>query len=457
MILHLYKVARKEYASHQKYGILKLQKIYGMEVFLLKLNKHFLINPDIVLKQFLFAIGLLFVIASFFLDSLPNLTHGLYTIITSSDRLISDYVQIAGFGATFLNAGLLMLISIFILHISKAKMSGMAIAAVFLMGGFGMFGKNIANIWGIMFGVFLYSKYQKHNFSQYIYIAFFGTSLAPLSTELVLWKADWGLAILFSFAIASIIGFLLPPISNSSLVVHQGYNLYNVGFGAGLLGTIVVAIMGSFGYEHTPNLIWYNQHNLYIILFLYLLFLSFIVGSFLIDDNILTRYQRILKRSGRLVSDFLAFEGFGTILFNMGLLGIIYTSYVLLVGGYINGPTIGGIFTIVGFGAFGKHLTNTIPITLGVVLGSLLKIWNINDPSVLLAALFGCGLAPIAGQFGFLYGICAGFIHLSLVLSIGIYHGGINLYNNGFSAGLVALFMIPIIETFHQPKIRKKE
>ncbi|MDQ0359840.1 DUF1576 domain-containing protein [Breznakia pachnodae] len=426
-------------------------------MFILNITRLYETNRDSFLKRFLFSIGFIFVVSSIFLDSPQRLFNGIYTIITCSDRLITDYVQLVGFGATFLNAGLLMMISVVILHLSKAKISGMAIAAVFLMGGFGMFGKNIANIWGIIFGVFLYSKYQKHSFSQYIYVAFFGTSLAPLSTELVLWKADWGLAIVFSFVIAAAIGFLLTPISNSSLVVHQGYNLYNVGFGAGLIGTIVVAIMGSFGYEHTPVLIWYEQHDIGIIIFIYLLFILFIIGGFLMDKDLINNYKKILKRSGRLVTDFLALEGFGVVLFNMGVLGIIYTSYVLAVGGHINGPTIGGILTIVGFGAFGKHVKNTIPITLGVVLGTLLKIWNINDPSVLLAALFGCGLAPIAGQFGLFYGMCAGFVHLSLVLSIGSYHGGMNLYNNGFSAGLVALFLIPIIETFYHKRKLKRE
>lgn len=378
-------------------------------------------------------------------------------IIVSSDRLISDYVQMVGFGPTFLNAGLLMLISVGLLHLSKAKVSGMAIASIFLMGGFGMFGKNIVNIWGIIFGVFLYAKYRKHPFSQYIYVAFLGTSLSPLSTELVLWKMNWPFVLLFSFLISAIVGFLLTPISNSSLVVHQGYNLYNVGFGAGLIGTIAVSIMSSFGYVHTPLLLWHEVHNLPIILFVYTLFIAFILTGYFMKPNTFTAYKATLKKSGRLVSDFLATDGFATVLFNMGLLGITFTSYVLLVGGHLNGPTIGGILTIVGFGAFGKHLRNTVPVTLGVALGTIVKIWNINDPSVLLGALFATGLAPIAGQFGWFAGIIAGFLHLSLVLNIGAYHGGLNLYNNGFSAGLIALFLIPIIEIFYTKKKEWKE
>ena len=83
-------------------------------------------------------------------------------------------------------------------------------------------------------------------------------------------------------------------------------------------------------------------------------------------------------------------------------------AYILIVGGELNGPVIGAIFTIVGFAAFGKHPRNIVPIMAGVFLGSLAKPWNADDPSILLAALFGTTLAPIAGRFGWHWGIVAG-------------------------------------------------
>jgi hypothetical protein len=154
-----------------------------------------------------------------------------------------------------------------------------------------------------------------------------------------------------------------------------------------------------------------------------------------------------------LITDFVLLEGLGLTLINMGINGMIGMAYVFVVGGPINGPTIGGIFTIVGFSAFGKHMKNIAPIFLGVVLGSLTNIWNIHDPSILLVALFSTGLAPIAGQFGWAYGVLAGFINSSVALSVGVLHGGINLYNTGFSAGIVAAFLIPIIEAFRKDEL----
>jgi len=129
----------------------------------------------------------------------------------------------------------------------------------------------------------------------------------------------------------------------------------------------------------------------------------------------------------------------------MGLCGAIGMAYIIIVGGELNGPVIGAIFTIVGFAAFGKHPRNIVPIILGVFLGSLAKPWSADDPSILLAALFGTTLAPIAGRFGWHWGVVAGFVHSSAALSVGPLHAGLNLYNNGFAAGIVAAVLVPVI------------
>ncbi len=111
-------------------------------------------------------------------------------------------------------------------------------------------------------------------------------------------------------------------------------------------------------------------------------------------------YKKLLQHSGRLVTDFVFLNGFGVSLINMALLGYLSLGYIILVGGQINGPTIGGIFTVVGFGAFGKHINNVWPILTGVFLSSLLKVWDVSSTGAVLAALFGTTLAPIAGAYG---------------------------------------------------------
>ena len=89
-----------------------------------------------------------------------------------------------------------------------------------------------------------------------------------------------------------------------------------------------------------------------------------------------------------------------------------------------------------------------LPVMAGAVLAALLLVAvPITSPGVLLATLLCTCLAPVAGQFGWGWGIVAGFIHMTIVQNTSILHGGMNLYNNGFAAGLVCILLIPIIKS----------
>ncbi len=85
-----------------------------------------------------------------------------------------------------------------------------------------------------------------------------------------------------------------------------------------------------------------------------------------------------------------------------------------------------------------------------------MKTWNIADPSAILALLLSTTLAPVAGEFGILAGILAGFLHSSVALNVGIVYGGMNLYNNGFAGGLIAMFLVPVLQSFKDRRARAK-
>ena len=129
----------------------------------------------------------------------------------------------------------------------------------------------------------------------------------------------------------------------------------------------------------------------------------------------------------------------------MGVNGLLATGYILLVGGDLNGPTLGGILTIIGFSAYGKHARNILPIMCGVLLGGVFMHYTVESPALQLAALFGTTLAPFAGVFGWPVGILAGFLHSAVVLQAGYVLAGVNLYNNGFSGGLIAIVLFPTV------------
>jgi hypothetical protein len=389
-----------------------------------------------------------FILFGFSVDSPEKIYNGLKNIILQSDILISDYIQIGGIGAAFVNSGLLGLMSILLLVYVNIKPNGSTIMALWLMSGFAFFGKNIVNVWPVIFGVWLYSKYQKEPFLNYTLIALLGTTLAPTVSQFSFigtlnpWQ---GLVIGILTGIG--VGFILPPLTSYCSKLHQGYSLYNTGFSAGLLGLLIMSILRAFGITFEKRLLWYTGNNSLFATKLFILFTVMIIVGYVMNGNSFKNVRKITNSSGRLVTDFYTMFG-NSAFINMGILGLFFTFYLLLINGDFNGPSMGAIFTIVGFGAFGKHLLNVIPVLFGSALSCLFNIWDINSPEMILSCLFSTTLAPIAGHFGWKYGILAGFIHVCVVMNTGYLHGGLNLYNNGFAGGIVAIVLTPIFNAY---------
>ena len=398
-----------------------------------------------------------FLIAGLFLQPLPEIFRGLVTILKEPDFLITDYIAIGGRGAAFINAGLLTLVCIGILYFLKMEMDGHTITSIFLMMGFSLFGKNILNIWAILFGVWCYAKYHKVSVSKYIYVGFYGTCLSPIITQIMqLPGITPALKLVLSLMAGTVIGFVLPPLSTHVFYLHKGYSLYNVGFSSGVIATVIISVFKSFGLETESRLIWSTGNDRLFAILLFVFFLLMIALGRFHSPTAFSQLRDILKSTGLGGTDYVQKDGFSTVLVNMGINGIAATVFVLLVGGDLNGPTIGGIFTVVGFGATGKHVKNILPVMLGVWLASMTKTWNITDPSPIITLLFSTTLAPIAGEFGIIPGIIAGFLHSSVAMNVGIIYGGMNLYNNGFAGGIVAAFMVPIILSIEDRKARAK-
>ena len=391
---------------------------------------------------------LFFIVFAFCLDSPSEIFHGLKSIILSSDILITDYMEVGGIGAALVNAALTSLLSLLLLIIIGIKPNGSTIMSLWLMTGFSFLGKNIFNIWPIILGVYLFSRYQKEPFLNYTLVALLGTSLSPVVSQISFGSNQYTIgAIILGILLGIAVGFVLPPIASHSIKAHNGYNLYNIGFASGLLATLLMSIMRGLGIDLDSRLIWHSGSNkiLFILLILcciYLIIMGMIYGK----DN-KTTLSNINKQTGRLISDFYILFGETTYI-NMGILGILATCFVIVIGGDLNGATICGIFTIIGFGCFGKNIRNIIPIIIGATIAAIFNVNKITSPSLLLSILFSTTLAPICGKFGWKYGVLAGIIHVNIVTNIGYLHGGLNLYNNGLAGGFVAMILIPLITTF---------
>jgi len=399
-----------------------------------------------------------FILVGLWIQPLNELLPGLWRIIKEPDFLITDYFLVGGVGAALINAGLLTLLSIYIIYKQGMEMDGHTITSSCLMFGFSLFGKNLVNIWTILLGVYIYARYHKMPFSKYVYVGLYGTSLSPIITQIMyISHLPYAVRLLFSLAVGIIIGFVLPPLSTHVHYSHKGYSLYNVGFAAGIIATVIVSVMKSFGVQTSSRLLWSSGNNQTFLFMLGMLFGGMMIISLMYGGkDLIESYKLILKSTGIAGTDYMRDEGGAATVFNMGVNGLFATFFVVLVGGDLNGPTIGGIFTIVGFSATGKHIRNIAPIMFGVLLASFTKEWDIRNPSPMLALLFSTTLAPVAGEFGVLVGLLAGFLHSSVALNIGSVYGGMNLYNNGFAGGIVAIFMVPVIHSIMDRRARAK-
>ncbi len=405
------------------------------------------------------AVSITLILLGLLLDDPRDILPGLYRIVSMQDLLITDYVYIAGVGAALVNSGLVTIVSILIVKLSKDSFNGFTLAEIGLMTGFSMFGKNLFNIWPILLGTWLYAKYQREPFGKYAGIALLATSLSPLVSYMALGSVNASLPL--GLLVGVLVGFILPPLSTYTYKIQNGLNLYNMGFACGMLAMMIVPVLTAFGDSPDSVLYWATDYNVTFAIVLGVVCLGLILAGFFFAGlptwAVWAGYCRLLSTTGRAPSDYLRMFGAGPTLVNMGVNGLIGMAYIFLVGGDLNGPTLGGIFTIMGFGGFGKHALNILPVMAGVYLGAYGMHYQPDYPTLQLAGLFGTTLAPIAGHFGWPYGVLAGFIHSALVLQTGGPVAGLNLYNNGFSGGLIAIVLYPTITAIvrhRQPKLR---
>lgn len=375
------------------------------------------------------------------------LINGLTVIVVSPDILINDYIQRAGLGPAFVNAGLTALSVFGLLRLSGALISGPAMAAIFTVAGFSLFGKNIYNIWPIIGGCALFIAASGRPYKEIVIVSLFGTALAPTVSELT-----FALGLAFPWNLLAgvtggiIAGFILPPIAKSALDFTRGYNLYNIGFSAGFVGTVLLSVMKAFGIKLSGGFAWGSESPERIVPYMVIYFILMALVGILEDKHWKAGYKKLLASPGRLVSDFPRTCGIGATLVNMGAMGLLGVAFAFATGSDWNGPVIGGILTMTGFGAFGKHPKNALPPMLGVAVAASATNYGIATPGAQMAALFVTTLAPISGTYGPLAGFTAGVVHMLLVVNVGLLHGGLNLYNNGFAGGMTAGILVPIFE-----------
>ena len=411
------------------------------------------------IQSILFLIAISLYMMAFLFDPVGDVFVGYFRILASPSNLLTDYMEIAGIGPAFFNAFTIMIFSISIIKTAKKNFTGADVAAIVLVTGFAFFGKNLFNSLPLTLGTLLYARLAGLERAQVVTNSLYITALAPLISEVIF---DFGLSlpvgIALGYLLGIVIGLVIIPLAHEFFKFHKGYSLYNVGFAAGIFAMLLVAILRMFDLEIETVSFLYEETDPRIISYLVILFASMILYGFVKNGMTFEGYRQIMKSTGRVPSDYIMENGLYPTVINMGVMGLIACLFVYICGGVFNGPVVGGIFSVCGFAAFGKHPRNTIPVLAGVFIAGMFNIHDQSYTSSLLAGLFGTTLSPIAGEFGPIAGIAAGFLHMGMVFNVGIVYGGVNLYNNGFSGGFVAGIMVPIIAEIIQfkDKLKKK-
>lgn len=397
----------------------------------------------------LYILPLAMVLFALLTTSPRELVEGIETIYKSNDILLTDYLLIAGTGATFLNAAVVLLVNLWLIRRLDLKPNGIIIAALFLLTGFSFMGKNIFNIWPFYLGGYIYSRYHGISYKNVVIINMFSTAFSPITSligELMGHNVIGALVIMA--LVGGFIGFIMPTVSSHIVTFHSGYNLYNMGTAAGFVGMLVYALMNESNIDVSTNYALLEGNDWSVISFLLFYCIALIIIGYCINDKSFKGYRHLMKHSGRLITDMIKQDGFGLSLINMGILGLMCIAFVLIVGGTFNGPTVAAMLTVIGFGSFGKHPRNVWSIVVGVTIGWYIFKIEASTSILIISALFGTTLAPIAGEYGAIIGILAGIVHATFIQNIGALHGGLILYNNGLSGGIIAAVLIPVIDAF---------
>ena len=417
-----------------------------------------------------------FLIAAACMPDRANMFTGLWKILSGTCKISTNYFALGGLSATFLNMGLVCLISLLLFVVFKGTPNNVSTLAVLLTVGFGSWGIHVLNIWPTIFGVMIYGLIKKEKMGGLVNAMLFSTGIAPIISELLLRYPgteigfNWlglGLALVVGF----VIGFFLPAGLAHSPKVHKGFDLYSaalpIGMTAFLLNAILFKTMGLDVNALSTGAAMDVTHRMTVNIFCGAVFGLCVVFAFILGCRP-KDYWNLLKDPA-LVTNFSSTYGNATFLMNMGVFGLFILGYYNLIGAPFTGMTFGIIFCMVATCNSGSHPGNVWPIMLGYVLASTVCGWvaqyipganftnTINAQAICIGLCYANGLSPIADKYGWRYGFIAAILHYLLVTSVPALHGGFCLYNGGFTAALICLIFVLELERFFRTKEERKE
>ena len=433
------------------------------------------------LRLFFAAVSVMFIVAAFFMPDRANMLAGFQKIATSTCKISTNYFALAGYSATFFNMGIVGLYCTALTLLPGAKPNNVTTLAVILTIGFGSWGMNPLNMTPTILGVCLYALVKKEQIGAVSNAMMYSTGIAPLISDLLLRYPNaeaigfnW-LGLGLGLFVGLVIGFFLPAGLAHAPICHKGYDHYSaalpVGMTAFFLRAVLYKIMGATlpaaPADQLAEASWLNTNIFCFVVFGLCIVVAFLMGS------TPKKYWELMKDSGHGVS-FTTKYGNAPFLMNVGVFGLMIVGYYNLAGAISGnatvwtGMTFGIVFCMLATCNSGSHPRNVLPIMIGYMATSLLFGWifralggenfafAMGSQTMLIGLCYANGLSPIAGKYGFGYGILAGALHYLLVAAVPDTHGGFLLYNGGFTAALICIMFVPQLEKFCKTKEERK-
>lgn len=434
------------------------------------------------LRLFFACLSVCFLVAAFCMPDRGTMFTGLWDILKGTCKISTNYFALGGYAATFLNMGLVGVICTLLVCLPGAKPNNVTTLGVILTIGFGSWGINPLNMVPTVLGVCLYALVKKEKLGAVSNAMLYSTGIAPLISDLLFrypgteYVGFNGLGIGLALFIGIVIGFFLPAGLTHAPNIHKGYDHYSaavpIGFTAFFLrAALYTVLLGQKTGELSTMAAldvasWMNTNIFCFVVFGLCIVFALLMGCTPRD------YWNLMKDSGHGVC-FSTKYGNAPFLMNVGIFGLMIVGYFNLAGALDGrnvwtGMTFGIVFCMLATCNSGSHPRNVLPIMLGYVLFSYLFAWlgkllgnegfalTIGNQSILIGLCYANGLSPIAGKYGWGYGMLAAGLHYLLVTAVPDMHGGFCLYNGGFTAALICLMFVPQLERFCRTKEERK-
>ena len=426
------------------------------------------------LKLFFLFFSSSFLIAACFMPDRAQMLSGLLKIFCNPTLSGTSFFNVGGYAATFLNMGLNGLVCTALFWIPGRKSLHAATLVTILTTGFGSWGIHIVNMWPTMLGVVLHCLVKKERIGDHTNALLFSTGLAPFLSELMIRYPHADVTgfslqgILLAILVGGIAGFFIPAGLENSPSVHKGFALYSAALPVGMTAFLMQGVLyKAMGVEVPGAVTDLSMVSPAIVnTFCCILFGCCILFALLIGCRPKDYWQLLIDPDQ--VMDFAATYNNATFLMNVGMYGLFILAYYNLVGASFNGITFGVIFCMLSTCNAGSHPANVWPIMLGYAVAS--KLFQFVSPwfdsnftqflhtqSIVVGLCYANGLSPIADKYGWFYGMIAAMMHFCMVTTVPVLHGGMCLYNGGFTAALVCLLMVPGLERHFRTKQERRD